>query len=84
MSGAAEARSAGAGQLALRAALAAMPADVVLTTAEATAYCGIAGSTWERMRGQGRTPPAIRLTGRTLGYRKGALDAWLAARLEAA
>ncbi len=73
-----------AGQFTRRAALAAMPADAVFTTAEATAYCGIAGSTWERMRGQGQTPPAIRLTSRTLGYRKGALDAWLAARLEAA
>ena len=66
----------------LRARLAAMPADAVFTTAEAAAYCGMGGSTWERMRMGGETPAAIRLTSRTLGYRKRVLDAWLDARTE--
>ena len=59
-----------------------MPADAVFTTSEAAAYCGMGGSTWERMRMGGETPAAIRLTSRTLGYRKRVLDAWLDARTE--
>ena len=70
--------------LALRSALAAMPDAAVFDTREAATYCGIAASTWERMRSQRQTPAAIRLTSRTLGYRKSTLDAWLAGRLEAA
>ena len=66
----------------LRARLAAMPADAVFTTSEAAAHCGMGGSTWERMRMGGETPAAIRLTSRTLGYRKRVLDAWLDARTE--
>ena len=69
-------------RLTLRSRLAAMPPDAVLTNPEAAAYCGAGGSTWERMRAQGETPPAIRLTGRTLGFRKRDLDAWLDARTE--
>lgn len=65
-----------------RARLAAMPAAAVFTTSEAAAHCGMGASTWERMRMAGETPAAIRLTSRTLGYRKRVLDAWLDARTE--
>jgi hypothetical protein len=41
-------------------------------------------STWERDRALGRTPPAIKVTSRTLGYRKRDLDADIATRTEAA
>ncbi len=68
--------------MSLRAYLAAMPPDAVFTSPEATLYCGVGGSTWERMRARGETPEAIRLTGRTLGYRKRSLDAMLQARME--
>lgn len=67
---------------ALRAQLATMPADALFTTKEAACYCNIGGSTWERMRRERRTPPAIKLTMRTLGYRKHVLDAWLSGRGE--
>ena len=69
-------------RLALRGRLAALPADAVLTNPEAAVYCGMGSSTWERMRAQDKTPFAIRLTGRTLGFRKRDLDAWLDARTE--
>ena len=72
------------GHLAFRAHLAAMPPGAVLTTAEAAAYCAVGVSTWERMRCESKTPPAIRVTGRTLGYRKSVLDAWLTSRTEVA
>ena len=71
-------------RLALRTSLAAMPEQAVFTSAEAAVYCGTGGSTWERMRRMKLTPPAIRLTGRTLGYRKRELDAWLDRRSEKA
>jgi hypothetical protein len=69
-------------ELALRAQLAAMPPDAVFDTTEAAVYCKTGESTWERMRAKRQTPPAIQLTGRTLGYRKRVLDAWLDARTE--
>ena len=62
--------------------LAGLPPGAVFSTGDAAAYWGIAVSTWERMRAAGETPPAIRLTGRTLGYRKGDIDAGLEARTE--
>jgi predicted DNA-binding transcriptional regulator AlpA len=64
--------------------LAGLPPSAVLPTSDAAAYCGVAVSTWERMRAAGETPPAIRLTSRTLGYRKRDLDARLDARTEQA
>jgi len=70
------------GAFKLRSRLAAMPADAVFVTSEAAAYCGVGGSTWERMRMGGETPAAIRLTSRTLGYRKRLLDLWLDGRTE--
>lgn len=69
-------------RLALRGCLAALPPDAVLSNPEAAIYCGAGGSTWERMRAQGKIPPAIRLTGRTLGFRKRDLDIWLDSRTE--
>lgn len=75
-------RGATKSRLTMRARLAAMPADAVLATGEAAIYCGMGASTWERMRMGGETPAAIRLTARTLGYRKRVLDAWLDARTE--
>lgn len=71
-----------ADRLACLAQLAALPPDAVLIANEPAVYCGMGGSTWERMRAAGKTPPAIQITGRTLGYRKSVLDAWLAARTE--
>lgn len=69
-------------RLALLDRLAALPADAVLSTKQAAIYCSVGTSTWERMRMLGKTPAAIRLTGRTLGYRKRVLDAWLDGRGE--
>ena len=69
-------------RLTLRTRLAGMPPDAVFTNPESATYCGAGGSTWERMRREGLLPPAIRLTGRTLGFRKRDLDAWLDARTE--
>ncbi len=80
MSAAPEESFAGARQIALRAALAAMPANAVLSTEEASAYCCLDVWTWKRLRRPGRTPPAIRLTSRAVTYRRGTLDAWLAAQ----
>ena len=80
MSAAPQDNLAGARRIALRAALAAMPANAVLSTAEASAYCCLDVSTWENLRRQGKTPPAIRLTSRAVTYRRGTLDAWLAAQ----
>ncbi len=74
--------STGRDRYALRARLAAMPPDAVFSTNEAAAYCSTGVSTWERKRMEGKTPAAIRLTARTLGYRKRVLDAWLDARTE--
>jgi hypothetical protein len=54
-----------------------LPPNAVLTTADAALYCGTGGSTWERLRSRGLAPPAIRVTARTLGYRKKDLDAHL-------
>jgi hypothetical protein len=65
-------------------ALAKLSPDAVLCSADAALYCGVSPPSWERMRAQGRTPPAIRLTRRTLGYRKHQLDLALDARTEAA
>jgi hypothetical protein len=62
--------------------LAGLPEGAVLSTKDAAAYWGVAVSTWERMRAACETPPAIRLTGRTLGYRKRDLDVGLDARTE--
>jgi hypothetical protein len=64
-------------QLARLKFIAELPSNAVLTTADAALYCGIGGSTWERLRSLGHTPPAIRVTRRTLGYRKRDLDARL-------
>ena len=69
-------------RLALRGRLAELPPDTPFTRAEAAAYCGAGGSTWARWSAQGDTPPAIRLTRKSLGYRKRDLDAWLDARTE--
>jgi predicted DNA-binding transcriptional regulator AlpA len=62
--------------------LASLPEGAVLSTKDAATYWGVAVSTWERMRAASETPPAIRLTARTLGYRKRELDACLDARTE--
>jgi hypothetical protein len=64
--------------------LADLPPSAVLPTRDAATYWGVAVSTWERMRAAGQLPPAIRLTRRTLGYRKRDLDARLDARTEPA
>ena len=50
MSAASQDNFAEARQIALRAALAAMPANAVLSSAEASAYCCLDVSTWERLR----------------------------------
>jgi hypothetical protein len=66
------------------AVLAKLPDDAILCTADAALYRGVGVSTWERERVRGirDLPPAIRITDRTLGYRKSDLDAWLKARKE--
>jgi hypothetical protein len=71
-------------QLERLAVLAKLPPDAVLLTEDAALYRGTAVSTWERDRALGRTPPAIKVTSRTLGYRKRDLDADIATRTEAA
>jgi predicted DNA-binding transcriptional regulator AlpA len=64
------------------AVLAKLPDNAILCTADAALYRGVGVSTWERERAFGNLPPAVRITSRTLGYRKADLDAWLNARRE--
>jgi hypothetical protein len=57
--------------------------DAVLVNDDARLYSGDPSpATWERLRAEGKLPPAIRLTGRLLGYRKRDLDARLDALTE--
>jgi hypothetical protein len=69
-------------QLARLKILLSMPPDAVFPTADAANYRGVAISTWDRLRAHGKTPPAIRIDSRSLGYRKRDLDAQLAADTE--
>jgi hypothetical protein len=62
--------------------LQALGPNAILLTRDAALYCGISHVTWERWRVQGKTPPAYRVDGRSLGYRKGDLDAMIAASAE--
>jgi len=66
------------------AVLASLPPNAIFCTADAALYRGVGVSTWERDRSLGgnNLPPAVHITGRTLGYRKADLDAWLKARTE--
>ena len=59
-----------------------LPIEAVFTTAEAAAYCLMSSASWARLRKLMQTPPAIVLTGKSFGYRKHTLDAWLDARVE--
>lgn len=62
--------------------LAGLPPDAILPTKDAADYWGVSVSTWERMRAAGLTPPAVHVTARLLGYRKGRLDEHRDARTE--
>lgn len=50
----------------------------ILRTREAAEYCGLAGSTFEKMRIRGDGPKFVRLSIRAIGYECEALDEWIA------
>lgn len=49
----------------------------VLRTRAAAEYLGLSPSTLEKMRARGTGPRYLRLGGRSVGYDRGDLDAWL-------
>jgi len=57
---------------------------VVLRVQDAAAHIGLSVSTLNKMRGDGRGPRFIKLTGKVVGYAVDDLDAWLTARRESA
>jgi len=59
-------------------------AGVVLRVEAAAAHVGLSVSTLNKMRGDGRGPRFIKLTGKVVGYAVDDLDAWLSARRESA
>jgi hypothetical protein len=63
-------------------AISRMGPNGIVRTADAQLYCSVSAPTWIRWRREGVTPPAIRLTEKSFGYRKCDLDAFLKARLE--
>jgi predicted DNA-binding transcriptional regulator AlpA len=65
-----------------RSRLATFAPSTVFTTPEARTYIGVGVATWDRWKQLKKTPPAIRLSARRLGYRKADLDAWLDARTD--
>jgi predicted DNA-binding transcriptional regulator AlpA len=55
-------------------------AALVLRVHEAAERIGLSVSTLNKMRCDGRGPPFIKLTGKTIGYMTEDLDAWVAER----
>jgi predicted DNA-binding transcriptional regulator AlpA len=54
--------------------------DRLLTEKDLAAWLGISLPTLQRMRSNGSGPRFVRLSMRRVGYRKGDVEAWLAAR----
>jgi predicted DNA-binding transcriptional regulator AlpA len=54
--------------------------DLILDTPQAAKMCGLSPRTLEAMRADGDGPECIRLSGVSVGYRLGALRAWIQAR----
>jgi predicted DNA-binding transcriptional regulator AlpA len=52
----------------------------IFRTREGATYCGLAVSTFEKMRLRGDGPEFIRLGSRAIGYDLAALDKWLDAQ----
>jgi predicted DNA-binding transcriptional regulator AlpA len=63
-----------------------LPAELaakrVLGTSQAAAFVGVSVRSWERMRAEGKTPPAVQLGTRRLGYTVEALNMWIVARTQ--
>jgi hypothetical protein len=64
------------------AALEKLPDTARVCTADAALMAGVAVSTWERMRREGKTPPATKVNDRALSYTVGHIRARHAARTE--
>jgi predicted DNA-binding transcriptional regulator AlpA len=54
--------------------------DPILTEAEYRAWIGISAPTAQRQRSEGSGPPFVQLSERRIGYRKSAVERWLAER----
>ena len=55
----------------------------VLGTSQAAAFVGMSVRAWERLRADGKTPAAVQLGTRRLGYTAESLIAWIADRTQA-
>jgi predicted DNA-binding transcriptional regulator AlpA len=54
--------------------------DLIFDTKAAARFCGLSERTLEKMRAEGDGPECIRLSGVSVGYRLGALRAWIKSR----
>lgn len=59
-------------------ALKANPTPQLLDQSEAARYCGLARSSWFRLRSEGKLPPPVAVAGTGLKWRRRDLDEWLA------
>lgn len=63
---------------AVAAAVKATPAPQLLDQSAAATYCGLARSTWFRLRAEGELPEPVSVAGSGMKWRRADLDKWLA------